>query len=240
MMWYNLCGGSAMRKTEAFARRLIKQFTKRFSIVMKSGALKGMRIVAVAGPKFQHDRYEPEFFRAFIENLKEGMVVYDVGAHWGYYTLVASRVVGDTGRVIAFEPNHENIQILRRNIQYNNIKNIECLEIAVGDLCGKVSFDPGADTGLGKISTAGKIQVECRTLDSLMDSLSKPQLIKIDVEGAEAAVIRGASRLIAEIRPVLFIEMHGAQEFAECHQILSLQGYSLVELQGKQRVMYRP
>jgi FkbM family methyltransferase len=177
-----------MRKTEAFARRLIKQFTKRFSIVMKSGALKGMRIVAVAGPKFQHDRYE-QFFRAFIENLKEGMVVYDVGAHWGYYTLVASRVVGDTGRVIAFEPNHENIQILMRNIQYNNIKNIECLEIAVGDLCGKVSFDPGADTGLGKISTAGKIQVECRTLDSLMDSLGK---IDAAVAGLIDVVYRNA------------------------------------------------
>ena len=99
-----------MRKTEAFARRLIKQFTKRFSIVMKSGALKGMRIVAVAGPKFQHDRYEPEFFRAFIENLKEGMVVYDVGAHWGYYTLVASRVVGDTGRVI---PSNQTTKIYK-------------------------------------------------------------------------------------------------------------------------------
>jgi hypothetical protein len=92
-----------MRRTEAFIRRLTKQFTKRFSIVMRSDALKGMRIVAVAGPKFQHDRYEPEFFRALVAHLSEGMVVYDIGAHWGYYSLLASRAVGQSGRVVAFE-----------------------------------------------------------------------------------------------------------------------------------------
>lgn len=232
-----------MTVAEAIVRRLVKQFTKRFSIVMRSGALKGMRIVAVAGPKFLRDEYEPEFFRAFVAHLREGIVVYDIGAHWGYYSLVASRAVGDTGRVIAFEPNPENVQVIRRNIEYNQINNIECLELAIGDTCGKVLFDVGPDTGWGRISDTGKLEVECRTLDSLMDSLPAPQLVKIDVEGAEEATIRGGMNLITQARPVLFIETHGDRRFQECHRLLSNLNYEMVDLgafEGRRWMMYRP
>lgn len=87
------------------------------------------------------------------------------------------------------------MQVIRRNIEYNQIKNIDCLEIAIGDTCGKVLFDVGPDTGWGRISGKGKLEVECRTLDSLMDSLPAPQVVKIDVEGAEDAAIRGGMNL---------------------------------------------
>jgi len=104
-----------MRKVEAYIRRIIKMFSKHFTIRMRSGHLRGMRIVAVAGPKFARDEYEIEMTNAFLQHLREGAVVYDIGAHWGYFSLLASRIVGNQGHVVAFEPHPHNVQVIKKN-----------------------------------------------------------------------------------------------------------------------------
>ncbi len=220
----------------------MKSLTRRFTIRMPSGPLKGMRVVAVAGPKFLRGTYEKEFFNAFVQALKSGIVVYDIGAHWGFYSLVASRIVGEEGKVYAFEPVPSNVETIRKNLELNGIQNVDIFEMAVSDIVGTVHFDLGGDTGLGKISPDGRLEVTTDTLDNLIQQrhLIPPHVIKIDVEGSEVSVLQGALHTLREHRPILFIEMHGNDLFVACDSLLRSLGYTLVELEGTKRVMYQP
>lgn len=231
-----------MRTIEAYIRRTIKGLTKHFTVTMRSGLLAGMRIVAVAGPKFARDGYEPALTKAFVENLHEGMVVYDIGAHWGYFSLVASRRVGATGQVIAFEPHPHNVEIIEKNLSMNNIQNVRLLKVAVADKAGTATFDLGADTGLGRLSETGKYQVQVVQLDALVErgEILPPHLVKIDIEGAEGAALRGMRNLLEQHRPIVLLETHGDEAVAECKALLTQLGYQQIQLEGVKRLMYQP
>jgi len=132
------------------------------------------------------------------------MVVIDIGAHVGYYTLLAAKLVGPTGKVYAFEPEPGNHSTLQKNIQLNNYQNIVATRIAVSDRRGRASMyltslDSGRHSlfqhGLPKL---GSTQVETTTLDWFLESQDAPRvdLIKIDVEGAEVDVLDGMHQLL--------------------------------------------
>ena len=231
-----------MRLVEAYIRRAIKSVSKHFTVQMQSGLLDGMRIVAVAGPKFARDEYEPALTRAFMENLREGIVVYDIGAHWGYFSLVASRRIGKSGQVIAFEPHPHNIQIIEKNLSLNRIDNVRLMKVAVADTEGEAAFDLGADTGLGKLSSSGKYRVRVVSLDALVQTgeIPPPNLVKIDIEGAEGRALRGMRQVLEQYRPVVLLETHGEESVTECRTLLTEIGYVEIPLQGEKRLMYRP
>ncbi|MEJ5384298.1 MAG: FkbM family methyltransferase [Fimbriimonadales bacterium] len=199
-----------------------------------------MRIAAVAGPKFLLGKYEQEFFKAFKQSIKRGMVVYDVGAHWGFYSLIAARLTGVSGQVIAFEPLPNNIQILRKNLIANKIRNVSLIEAAVAEQDGLARFDPGDDTGLGHLSSEGSLEVRVVSLDSLWEKkeIPPPAVIKIDVEGAEELVLKGAQQLLTRFHPTLLIEIHGKDQFHRCYELLTSMDYVLTKLQDDKRVMY--
>jgi len=148
---------------------------------------------------------EPEtadFVRRF---LKPGMVFVDVGAHLGEYTLLAASLLGSSGHVHAFEPGPEVFEILRRNIQLNRCANVTASPEAVWEEETLVNFEVNSEPSLSAVQmrnegTDGSATIEVRaiTLDHYFADplMPRPNLIKVDVEGAELQVLRGATSLL--------------------------------------------
>lgn len=199
------------------------------------GPLKGKRWIAGS-----HNHgcwlgsYEFDKQQLFIESIAAGNVVFDVGANVGYYTLLASQLVGPSGRVYSFEPLPRNLKYLREHIRINKLGNVDVLDEAVSDREGTVKFDDQAGSATGSISDRGQLTVKTVSLDDLVRTsvARRPQFIKIDVEGGEALVLRGAEKLLRESHPVIFLATHGAQVHAECVRFLQSCGYSLRAIGG--------
>lgn len=154
--------------------------------------------------------YEPDKLRHFVAILKPGMTVYDVGAHVGahvgIYTLLTALAVGESGQVVSFEPLPRNVSYLRRHLTLNEITNVEVVPMAVGDATGPVRFAEGQIEYTSHVDAAGTNNVSQTTLDAyaFADGHRWPDVMKIDVEGAELAALRGAKRVLREARPLVF------------------------------------
>ncbi len=173
--------------------------------------------------------YEYAKQRLLGELLSAGDCVFDIGANVGYYTLLASGKVGPAGRVIAFEPLPGNLRLLRRHLQLNDAHNVTVIDAAVGDADGTAHFAPHVCNSMGSLSDSGSIAVDIVSLDTLVDSgrVPIPSVMKIDVEGAELRVLRGAARLIERARPIILLATHGTSLHRECCAILHAAGYTL-------------
>ena len=151
-------------------------------------------------------RYEPETTRLFQETIKPGMLVIDIGAHIGYYTLLAAKLSGPTGKVYAFEAERNNHAVLIKNLSINNYDSVTATQMAVSNKNGvSTLYLTSLDNGRHSLShhglpERGGASVETTTLDEFLASEGWPtvDLIKIDVEGAEGAVLDGMSRLIEQ------------------------------------------
>jgi FkbM family methyltransferase len=142
-------------------------------------------------------------------------VFVDVGGHVGLHTLTMARHLSVGGRVLAFEPMAENLACLRRNIELNELANVRVEPIALGDREATVGlFVPpghrgGPTAGTRVQASEGWIQAgtaRCRPLDACFEE-SRLDLMKLDVEGDEVAVLRGATRLLKTHQPVLVCEV---------------------------------
>lgn len=155
---------------------------------------------------------EPEFGR-LAEWVRLGDWVLDVGANVGQYTLRFSELVGEAGRVFAFEPITETAEILTAMARRARYRNISVFNIAVSERPGMVQFGvPAGGSGLpnyfqARVGVEGDRMVPCLALDELAFS-HRIALVKIDVEEHEVAVIRGMLKLIERDRPILIIEGH--------------------------------
>lgn len=152
---------------------------------------------------------EPEM-AVITRAVKDGDTVIDVGANVGHYTLHLSRCVGPTGRVIAFEPIPQTFELLSSNVSASRAMNVTLVNMAASSQTGVVSMDlPKFGSGMdnyyrASIGAAGRYRVLCAPIDSF--SLSKVRLIKVDAEGHDWEVLKGAERTILRDHPVLIIE----------------------------------
>ena len=194
------------------------------------GPLKGKRWLLATRINFFLGSYEPEQTAAFLKAVQPGSVVYDVGAHYGYYSLLASHLAGANGRVIALEPSPRNLAVLRKHIELNRAVNITVLETALGDHQGEARFDNRAGSGVGHLSPEGPLTVKLTTLDALGREFPAPNVLKIDVEGAEEAVLLGGREMIVKGKPAIFLSTHGPALAENCSRLLRGFGYSLREL----------
>ncbi|MCL4541897.1 MAG: FkbM family methyltransferase [Chloroflexi bacterium] len=128
--------------------------------------------------------YELAKRRVFERMVKPGMVVFDIGANAGFYTLLASTLVGEGGKVYAFEPVPRNLHYLRRHLALNAVHNVTVLEAAVSDRDGFLAFRESLDGAQGKIDEGGSLTVHSVTLDRLVDdsTILPPSCLKIDKE----------------------------------------------------------
>jgi len=168
----------------------------------------------IGGEIAAHGYYEQETIEFFAGTLDPGMVVLDVGAHVGQYALIASTIVGAEGHVYAFEPEPRNHGRLRQNVRLNRRSNVTCLNAAVSDRATRLEFNVsrgnsgGHSLGKTKYSGGRTITVEATTADAFVEAhaLSRVDLLKADVEGAELLVVRGAADTIARWRPLMVLE----------------------------------
>jgi len=177
--------------------------------------------------------------------IRSGTVVYDIGANVGFITVISARLTGPSGRVFAFEPLAENIRCLEHNIQLNGFDYVDVTECALADRDGTALFLVSQSPTWGELaSVSGRVQDEigrrqvtvCR-LDSIVQqkSFPLPNLIKIDVEGAEAMVLDGALHTIQKARPILLIELHGTN--AVIAEKLNTLGYVSTVIGGARSIV---
>jgi FkbM family methyltransferase len=166
------------------------------------------------------------------------MVFYDLGANIGFFSLLAAKLVGPSGGVVAFEPDPEIAARLRENASRNNFSWITVEQKAVWSAASVVTFsrmDPlvSPDRGQGHVSAeagvANSIRVEAISLDTYSSGHPPPQFIKCDVEGAEVEVFRGAGRLLRENRPGILCELHSEEIHSSLLREFSAQGYRCLD-----------
>ena len=180
--------------------------------------------------------YEPEQSGLFHQHIRPGDQILDIGAAAGYYTLLSAKLVGNTGRVVSFEPDPNNLQFLRSHVEQNRLDQVTILPIALADETGTARFGGGTGTGTGRLCNDGPTEVAVRRLDDVAAEMDlRPRHLKIDVEGAEMAVLRGGQRLIEKYRPTIFLSTHekivpGIHR--QCCEILLQWGYSLSPITG--------
>lgn len=152
---------------------------------------------------------EAEVEEAFLSAIKPGATVYDIGANVGWFSLLAAREVGPEGRVIAFEPSVTNASILQSNANTNGFGNVAIVPAAVCERDGWGRFSATASL-VGALAENGDECVPLLALDSWIAEMGEtlPDVVKIDVEGAEARVLRGMAATLRKARPVLVIELH--------------------------------
>ena len=162
---------------------------------------------------YMYEEEERLFLRKF---LKYGMVFVDIGAHHGLYTILASRCVGSQGLVIAFEPSPREFSRLKLHCRLNRCRNVVLEQCAVGERTGTVIFYVEVHgTALSSIKPApdvGKcvpIQTAMVTLDDYINQkkIQKVDVIKVDVEGSELAVLKGAVNVLSVLRPIVLSEL---------------------------------
>jgi FkbM family methyltransferase len=205
--------------------------------VVGHGQAAGMRIdPAGAAAGYALGTSEPMIQNVFADHIRSGCVVWDVGANVGFYSLIASRLVGD-GEVVAFEPLPANQEAIRCNLALNEIANVRLVELALSDEEGEAELEIHALPTWAKLDTSGdtvfkrdadvsgRVRVSVSTLDAQLASLRPPDLVKVDIEGAEVAALRGASKLLGEHRPTLICELHGTNRAVT--ELLESHGYDV-------------
>lgn len=209
-----------------------QQFRNRDS-VMQTGLGRGLRFNtggSIAG--YAIGNSEPDLQAALELFVREGMVVYDIGANVGFFSVLLARLVGPSGQVFAFEPVPANAEQIRYNARANSFSNVQVHTVAVSDSDGVAGFRLTDFSTTGKFSALGpgtghtEILVPTRQLDRMVFSaeIPAPALIKLDAEGAEPAILKGAAQVLAKIRPILLIELHATNH--EVADILESHKYS--------------
>jgi FkbM family methyltransferase len=199
-----------------------------------------------------HEGYS---FGSLHRLVRPGDVVYDVGANIGLHVRF---VVGclHARQVVAFEPAYDNVQLLKKNVELGQMADrVRVLPIALADVDGEQEFqldDVSSASGVlnsvsvGKASESRKqygfppltTTVQVATLDSLVERerLPAPDVIKVDIEGAEGLMLRGARKTLERFSPKLAIELHGLSQAREVLSLLSEVGYTsfgFIASQGK-------
>jgi FkbM family methyltransferase len=151
--------------------------------------------------------FEPRETRLLRDLLDPGDTFIDVGAHIGWFTTAAAPCVGPRGRIIACEPYPANVAMLKENLAHNDCENARVVESALGGHRGTVVLaraggDSGGVTALDW-ALDGRVEVPMTTLDDIAVDLTAVTLIKVDVEGWEAHVLRGAARTLSQTKHVL-------------------------------------
>jgi FkbM family methyltransferase len=178
--------------------------------------------------------YELSKQRALSAFIRPGWTIYDIGAHTGFYSLFFSKLVGEAGMVYAFEPFAPNIVHLANHLKLNQIRNVRIIQAAVGTSACLTGFTTQAAS-----SSQNRIDPSCHDLllpQVALDGLELPfpNLIKMDVEGAESQVLQGAARLLESSRPIIFVALHSQEERANCAALLQRARYRLYDLSGNQ------
>lgn len=194
------------------AQRLLRG-PREAAFCFTEGPRAGMHFSCLTSHKyfFIRDDYERELVEPISNLVLPGSVTYDVGAHFGFWVLMLSRLRGDTGKVFAFEPSPTNRARLQKNLAINSIKNVEVVPVALSDTIGEATMsDIGSMSSIG----AGALTIETTTLDEFCQRHPVPDFMLVDVEGFAAQVFQGATGTYRQKFVPVICELHTRGEQA--------------------------
>lgn len=181
---------------------------------------------ASAGRGYVSGTFERERVASMLAVLGPGQRFWDAGAHKGYVTLAAARRVGRHGGVLAFEPSRRNLPFLRRHVAWNRAANVQVLPVALAAEPGTARFG-GNGSSIAYRLGAGDETVTVRTIAGLVaDGHAPPDVLKVDVEGAEVELLHGAGSLLKRVRAV-FVALHDRGAHDACRDILQAAGFRM-------------
>ena len=174
--------------------------------------------------------YELDKQEAIWRFRREGGTALDVGANVGFYTLLLSRAVGPTGKVIAIEPDARNAAWVRFHTDLNRVRNVDVVVGAAAARTGAATFSIGPTPTTGRVvSDAAGEQVPAYSLDDIVfgGHLQIPSIVKMDIEGGESAALLGATRLLEAGETTWFVALHSDEQAAACMAIYRAHRYRL-------------
>ena len=192
--------------------------------------------------------YDQKILQVVESLVSKGDVCFDIGGHYGCYTLSLAKLVVD-GEVHTFEPVPAHAERIRAAAKKSELKHVQVHQVAMAGETGEMTLQfaeaEGSDDSMAFLDAYGGVDtqaahehyrhfsrttVKARTLDSLLDQLPAVQFMKIDAEGAEAAIIGAGLKLISSSKPRLLVELHGIYEAMACAEILSNLNYKAILL----------
>ena len=179
--------------------------------------------------------WEPYVQDIFILNKND--VVIDVGAHIGTYTIPIAIQIEECGKILAFEPNPNNIILLKKNIELNELKNITLFENAASDknqITNLILSDDPMLSAITDDTEEKNIEIECITLDSINEQLELKRIdwLKIDAEGSEIKVLKGSEKILKKFHPKIIVEVRKENEDV-IKKFLCKEGYDIKYLGGE-------
>jgi FkbM family methyltransferase len=190
--------------------------------------------------RFGLGNIDPELLRVTAELVSPGDVVWDIGANIGFFTFAAAARAGPKGNALAVEPDTWLVDLLRKSAQLDGSRRspVEVLPVAVSESVGTCRFHIARRAraanhleSCGSSQTGGVRETQwvvTVTLDWILERFPAPNVLKIDVEGAEHRVLRGASKLLSKFHPRIFCEVY-SEHAAEVSEILHSFGYTLFD-----------
>lgn len=178
--------------------------------------------------------YEKDKQELIARFTKPGMRAFDIGANAGFYTLAFSRLVGERGKVWAFEPMAENVVNLLRHVSMNQCSNVAVIQGAVSDTQGTSGFDIGSNNSVGMLGRNHSYVVPTMTLDGLLAAgqVEVPDIVKMDVEGAESGVLQGSVGLLQLHKTVWQVALHGENQRKAVIATFRAHGYRVLSIAG--------
>ena len=165
-----------------------------------------------------YESHEPLTTHLIINELKQDMVCIDLGSNIGYYAVIESNIIGESGKIFAIEPSPINFPILKLNLENQKKNNFVAYTIGIGDKNEEMEFIISAKSNWSrirmnneKINSEDKvIKIPVKTLNSFVNEndIKKIDILRMDVEGFEYSILLGANEVLEKFKPKLFIEIH--------------------------------
>lgn len=237
MKLYSYSKGRMNNFIRFISRIIFGRLLPRLAYPVIRGPLQGARFILGAGAgegggaSVYFAMVEPEQTSAFVNTLKNGMIFFDIGANVGYYTILGARLVGSQGKVFAFEPLIQNLYHLYRHTLLNKTNNVTIVSAACSDTLSLAIFSAGENSATGHLGeendTDNKFPVLTISIDEVVQRLHVfPSVIKIDVEGAELSVLKGAKGTLRKEKPKIFLSTHSDVLRKTCLEYLREYGYA--------------
>lgn len=223
---------------------------KTVNVPILKGSLRGYKISIQEMNSYILGNYEIETIR-LIEKLElSDIVALDIGAHIGYFSMLLERK--HKAKVYAFEPMPYNVKKIKHYFELNKVKNVKIFEMALSNQIGELVFSNLEYSDVGNTyvnnspifeSSRNNIKVKTNTLDNLLseNTISNPNILKIDVEGAELDVLKGAYNLLKTCKPIIFLsthDIHVVDITKDCFEYLDALDYKLKLLITHKKGLY--
>lgn len=179
--------------------------------------------------------YEVEKQKLIAKYVKERMICYDIGAHVGFYSLMFSRLVGETGKVFSFEPNPLNLFYLLKHLELNKVKNVRVFPFGLWKDNGIFGLTlSSSESYLNRAEEPILRSPVFRIDDLIYQYVLPPDVIKIDAEGAELEVLEGMEKLLRRGSVIVFVALDNKDKREEVYKFLANFGYKIFDLTEKE------